>query len=60
MLAVTYPGPHDELEIAGTGITIKRGETRDLSPDDLAQELCDSGVLELAEKPRTTKKGDLS
>ncbi len=58
MLAVKYLGPYDALAIDRTGITIKRGETRDLSPDDLAQELCDSGVLELAEKTRTTKKGD--
>jgi len=58
MLAVKYLGPFDTLEI--DGLVIARGETRDVSPDSLAHELVARGDFELAEKPRTTKKGDLS
>lgn len=58
MLAVKYLGPFDQIEIAGA-ITIARDETRDMSPDELANELVERGDFELAEKPRT-KKGDLS
>lgn len=57
MLAVKYLGPFDQIEIAGA-VTITRGETRDVSPDSLAEELVARGDFELAEKPRTTKKGD--
>lgn len=57
MLAVKYLGPFDQIEIAGA-ITITRDEIRDVSPDSLAEELVARGDFELAEKPRTTKKGD--
>lgn len=58
MLAIKYVGPFDAIEV--NGIVIARDETRDMSPDDLANELVERGDFELAEKPRTTKKGDLS
>ena len=57
MLAVKYLGPFDQTEIAGA-ITITRDEIRDVSPDSLAEELVARGAFELAENPRTTKKGD--
>ena len=58
MLAIKYVGPFDSIEI--NGIVIERDETRDVSPDELANELVERGDFELAEKPRTPKKGDLS
>ena len=57
MLAIKYLGPFDQIEIAGA-VVIARDETRDVSPDSLAEELVARGDFELAEKPRTTKKGD--
>ena len=57
MLAVKYLGPFDQIEIAGA-VTITRDETRDVSPDSLAEELVARGDFELAEKPRSSKKGD--
>ena len=57
MLAIKYVGPFDGIEV--NGIVIARDETRDMSPDELANELVERGDFELAEKPRT-KKGDLS
>ena len=57
MLAVKYLGPFDQIEIAGA-VTITRGETRDVSPDSLAEELVARGDFELVEKPRSSKKGD--
>ena len=58
MLAIKYVGPFDAIEV--NGIVIGRDETRDVSPDELANELVERGDFELTEKPRTTKKGDLS
>lgn len=55
MLAVKYLGPFDALDVAGQ--TLQAGETVDLSPDELARELAEQGLVVIVE-PDRTKKGD--
>lgn len=57
MLAVKYLGPFDALEVRGQ--ILKAGETVDISPDELARELAEQGLVEIVEPDRTTKKGDI-
>ncbi len=55
MLAVKYLGPFDALEVRGQ--ILKAGETVDISPDELARELAEQGLVVIVE-PDRTKKGD--